>query len=96
MLGGAGQSPATRLVSDVSPRAARLDAFERWRVPVRVDFEQLLGKTDYDAYWRELDRVIAELEQSQTLADSVRARIAAAVGQWQVRPMENDPKPGNS
>ena len=86
MSGKAAQSPATRGIRDVDARIARLDAFERWRRPTRVDFAAILGPELYDAYWGELDRVIAELERSQRMADELRARIAKAHAEWQSRP----------
>jgi hypothetical protein len=52
---------------------------------VRVDFEALLGRDAFEAYWRELDRVVEEMERSQSMANELRAKIAAAAVHWQVR-----------
>jgi hypothetical protein len=88
MLGKAGQSPATRGVTDVMERIARLEAFERWRSPTRVEFERILGNEAYKAYWEELDRIIVEMNRSQTIADDLRARIADAKAEWEARPVD--------
>lgn len=91
MLGEAGQSPASRSIADVASRSERLAAFEEWRVPARVDFEALLGREAFDGYWRELDRIIEEMERSQLMANDLRTRIAALADRWQLRPMLAEP-----
>jgi HNH endonuclease len=85
MAGEAPQSSASRNVPDLQSRIERLDAFERWRQPTHVDFAAIVGAQVYEDYWRELDRIIGEMEQSQRLADKLRAQIAAH-GSWQPRP----------
>jgi hypothetical protein len=86
MLGGAPQCPKSRNVTEVEKRVLRLEAYERWRVPTIVDFESIVGAEVYAGYWRELDRVILELEQSQAMADRLRATIAEVSSRWQPRP----------
>jgi hypothetical protein len=87
MVGRAAQSPTTRGVHDVQMRIGCLEAFERWRQPTKVDFEAIVGHESYEAYWQELDRVIGEMERSQSLANKLRAEIANAGSKWQVRPV---------
>jgi len=95
MLRPSGNSPTQRGVPDVPERIARLEAFERWRTPSRIDFEAIVGTAAYAAYWAEMDRVIAELESSQKLADGLRHTIAEAADAWQIRPQVGDPKASN-
>lgn len=89
MLGEAPQSPRSRLVAGLDDRVAQLGAYERWRAPTVVDFEAIFGREAYEEYWRELDRVIAELERSQVIADALRLAVANASKRWQPRPVEN-------
>ena len=89
MLGEAPQSPRSRLVAGLDDRVAQLGAYERWRTPTVVDFEAIFGREAYEEYWRELDRVIAELERSQVIADALRLAVANASKSWQPRPVEN-------
>lgn len=91
--GKAPQSPATRGLIDIAPRIQRLDAFERWRTPTQVDFAAIVGRDVYDAYWRELDRIVEELERSQAMADELRAKIASAREDWQLRPLSAGGEP---
>lgn len=89
MLGDAPQSPKRRGVLGLDDRAARLEAYERWRTPTLVNFEVILGRETYEDYWRELDRVIAELERSQAMAETLRQTVANASQSWQPRPVDN-------
>jgi hypothetical protein len=86
MLGEAPQCPKRRSIAELENRISRLEAYERWRTPTFVDFEKLLGSEVYANYWRELDRIIGELEQSQEMADELRQKIASVPNQWQPRP----------
>lgn len=84
-----GNSPTQRGVPDVAVRVARLESFERWRVPTRVDFESIVGSAAYADYWTEMDRVVIELERSQEMADGLRQTIADAKERWEVRQQVN-------
>ena len=86
MAGKAPQSPTTRGALDVQARVQRLEAYERWRQPTLVDFEAIIGHDAYQAYWQELDRIIGEMEISQAFANELRAKIAGARSEWQIRP----------
>ncbi|HEX4055361.1 MAG TPA: HNH endonuclease [Tepidisphaeraceae bacterium] len=86
MLGDAPQSPNRRNIPTLHERVLRLEAYEHWRTPLRVDFEAIVGPEAYAAYWKELDRVIVELEQSQTMGEALRQTIANASSRWQPRP----------
>jgi cytochrome P450 len=72
-------SPTKRGVPDVSARIERLLAFERWRVPTRIDFEAVLGKQQWDAYWKLWEAINADLRKCQDVANSCRERIIASL-----------------
>ena len=79
MLSNAKQSPTGRGLQGVAERAARLDEYERWRVPTHVDFELVLGKERWQEYWLLCEKVIRELRDCQTVADALREAIAASM-----------------
>jgi hypothetical protein len=91
MSGTAPNSPNSRHVRDVSRRIEQLDAFEKWRTPTLVDFEAIVGTEAYAAYWRELDRIVQEMETSQKMGQTLRDQIAAASDRWQMRPIVTTP-----
>ncbi len=75
-------SPTTRGKSDVAERIARLEAYERWRPPRRIeDFEAILGKEEWERYWQAWQRINADLREFQLVADELRAKIAKALQQ---------------
>jgi hypothetical protein len=75
MVSKAPLSPTGRGVEGVSARIARLEAYERWRSPTRVDFEKILGSDGWKRYWSMWEAVIEELRQCQQVADTLRVKI---------------------
>src|SRR5262245_29718557 len=51
MLGKAPRSPNGRGVADVEARADRLERYQRWRTPTKVNFEAIIGQADWANYW---------------------------------------------
>jgi hypothetical protein len=96
MLGGAPQCPTVRGIPDAPQRIARLEAFERWRQPTLVDFERILGSSAFSKYWNELDAVVDLMEDSQKLANELRAKIANARVDWEIRPLTDSKDNGNN
>src|SRR6516225_4291592 len=55
-------SPTARGKADVSDRIVRLQAFERWRPPRKIeDFEAILGKEEWTAYWLAWEKINLDL-----------------------------------
>jgi hypothetical protein len=73
-------SPTARGKPDVAERIARLEAYERWRPPRKIDnFEAIVGEEEWTAYWREWERINADLRECQKVADKLRAKIENAL-----------------
>lgn len=69
-------SPTARGKPDVAERIARLEAYERWRPPTRIDdFDAILGKEEWAAYWQAWEKINADLRECQKVADDLRAKI---------------------
>lgn len=79
ILSSARLSPTGRGSMGVSDRAARLEAYERWRSPTKVDFESIIGREAWEHYWSLCEDVIAEMRQCQQVADTMRAKIGEAL-----------------
>lgn len=77
MVSKARLSPTGRGVTGVAERMARLEGFETWRPPTKIDFATIVGSSDWEAYWSSCERVIDELRQCQQVADSILAKIRA-------------------
>jgi hypothetical protein len=71
MLSNAQHSPTGRGVADVAQRIARLDAYEKWRTPTKIDFDAIINVEQWKKYWQMREEVIAELRKSQEVADEI-------------------------
>ncbi len=72
-------SPTARGKPDVAERIARLETYERWRPPTKIDIEAIIGKDEWEAYWKLWEKVNSDLRQYQQVANSLRAKIERAV-----------------
>ena len=59
-------------------RIERLRAYERWRPPVPVDFETIVGSEVWMAYWQRLEAVDKMFAECQELAAAMGRNIAEA------------------
>ena len=65
--GNAKHSPTTRRVADVAERVSRLEEYERWRSPIKVDFEAILERDAWEGYWLLWHKVNADLANTKML-----------------------------
>ncbi len=75
MFGKAKLSPTGRGLSDIADRVSRLEAYERWRAPTRVEFESIVAGETWEHYWSLCERVIKDMRSCQEVADSLRAQV---------------------
>jgi hypothetical protein len=80
MLSHADHSPTGRNLIDVAERIARIEAFERWRKPRRVNFRRIIPAEEWENYWKSHDEVVRRTTECQAVADDIRARVIAAMG----------------
>jgi HNH endonuclease len=90
MTGKAPQSPTSRAIQNLQIRIERLEAFECWRKPTKVDFAAIIGEQEFEAYWQELDRIIGEMECGHAKSKEISIKIANAREQWRVRPQVSE------
>lgn len=75
IVGAARLSPTGRGLGGGADRIARLEAYERWRSPTRVDFEKVLGRDGWEHYWSLCEAIIEQLRKCQQVADTLRLKI---------------------
>jgi hypothetical protein len=80
MVGSAKRSPTGRGIADVNERIARLEAYQRWRPPTKIDFEAILGKGDWEHYWSLWDKMNTALDEAQVVGDRIRVRVNKYLG----------------
>jgi hypothetical protein len=72
-------SPTARGKPDVAERIARLETYERWRPPTKIDTEAIIGEEEWDNYWKLWEKVNADLRQCQEVANSLREKIKSSL-----------------
>lgn len=78
MEGKAKLSPRTRGVVDLVERVARLQRFEAWRQPRRIDFATVVGTEMWERHRQNWRSVLELLKKSQELASEIRSIVAQA------------------
>jgi len=76
MLSKAKLSPTVRGIHDITNRIERLEAYERWGVPTRIDFEVIVGKELWEQHWENCEQVQKLMRKSQKLAQIINQKIA--------------------
>jgi hypothetical protein len=79
MLGNARHSPTGRKLLDVKQRISRLESYEKWRSPTRVDFESIVGPEEWAAYWNLCEEINAELRECQQVAETIKRQVLQAL-----------------
>jgi 5-methylcytosine-specific restriction endonuclease McrA len=78
MEGGAKLSPKTRGISDLAERVLRLQSYEAWRQPRKIDFATVVGPELWKQHRQNWRSVLDLLRKSQELASEIRAIVARA------------------
>lgn len=73
-------SPGSRKIPDLESRIARLEEFEKWRVPTKIDFEQVVGSEKWQHHMGNLQSTLDLLERHKELANEIRDIVAKQVG----------------
>ncbi|MBW8827948.1 MAG: HNH endonuclease [Burkholderiales bacterium] len=77
MLGKARHSPSSRGLTDIQERIARLEAYEAWGKPVKIDYKALAGENGWQQHLAHLEEVLALLEKAETHASALRLKAKA-------------------
>jgi hypothetical protein len=72
------RSPKARGLDGMQDRITRLEAYERWGSPRKIDFEDVLGSDLWAEHWKNWSAVIAELRKAQEFAKRLQSQIAAS------------------
>jgi len=78
MTSSAELSPTTRRIRDIEDRIQRLEAYERWLVPTKIDFESVVGKDIWAQHWQNWERVQSLMRESQGLAAHINEKVTCA------------------
>lgn len=73
--GNAQLSPHTRKIVDLNERIKRLEAYEKWSRPRKIDFEKIVGKEKWERHWNNCEHLHEQMRESQKLSDEIKKAI---------------------
>ncbi|MGB9072402.1 MAG: HNH endonuclease [Terriglobales bacterium] len=85
MLSAAARSPKQRGISDIAERVARLEAYERWREPICIDYAAIVGPERWSQYQNLLNTAVAHLTEAQKVALELQAIIKTGLAKQNMR-----------
>lgn len=71
--------PGARNAPDLEKRIARLEAFENWRKPRRINFEAIVGLEKWEQHWKNHRKLLALMRECQTTAEEIRVIVIRAM-----------------
>lgn len=72
-------SPKTRCIADLEARMKRLEAYEAWGEPIRINYRELVGEEGWSRHLSHLDQVLELLVRAEAHASELRSRASAFV-----------------
>jgi hypothetical protein len=79
IMGTARQCPNVRGIHDLPERIKRLEAFEEWRNPTVVNWEQIIEPDVWSLHWENLERLHAFMKECQEIADQINQAAKRSV-----------------
>ncbi|MEH7226658.1 HNH endonuclease [Bacillus sp. JJ1566] len=79
IVGEAKLSPKTRNVDNLGLIITRLENFEKWSKPIKVNFEEIVGEEVWNEHWANWERLIKMMKKSQLLSDNIKETIKDSV-----------------
>jgi hypothetical protein len=73
-------SPTRRGLPNVAEHIARLEAYERWRTPMKIEFEAIVPAESWDRYWASWARVNEDLRSYKEHADAILRQVVERLG----------------
>jgi hypothetical protein len=80
MLSNAKLSPTGRGLPNIAERVSRLEAYERWRTPTKVDFASIIPSDSWERYWSSCEQVNEDMRRCQEVADLIRKQVLERLG----------------
>lgn len=71
----ASHSPTKLKVTDIDTRILRLEAYEKWRTPTKINYETLLGSEQWEQHMRYLDEILDLMAKAESATHLLRAQI---------------------
>lgn len=79
MLGSARLCPRMRSIIDLADRVARLERFEQWRPPTRLNIPEIVGDELWKAYRENWRQLLEAMQRSHELGTELKLKLRDAV-----------------
>lgn len=79
LLSSAKLSPTGRGLAGNEQRIARLEKYEQWKPPTRIDFASIVGPEEWERYWALCEAVNDELKRAHEVAERLRERVIKSI-----------------
>ncbi|MUK87769.1 hypothetical protein GMD78_05050 [Ornithinibacillus sp. L9] len=79
IMGDAQLSPKTRNVDQLQLIITRLEEYERWSKPIKVSFEEIVGKEAWEEHWKNCDNLHNMMRKSQILSDEIKHTVSRSI-----------------
>ena len=78
MVSDATLSPKTKGVDNLSERMKRLEAYENWGTPTKLNFEAIVGPDIWGKHWNNCGKIQDLMKESQKIAANINSMVANA------------------
>ena len=75
MLSSAKLSPKSKAITNLEEKVKRLEEFESWDIPTKIDFEKIVGSETWQQHWENCEQVQKTMCTAQTLAEKIKVKI---------------------
>ena len=71
-------SPRTRGIPNLLERITRLEKYELWRKPTKLNFTEMVGKDEWNKHWQNRQTILGLMKEAQEHAEKIKMSIAQA------------------
>lgn len=71
-------SPKARGIPDLAERITRLENYEMWGKPTKLNFAEMVGKDEWKKHWQNWQTILGLMKEAQEHAEKIKTSIAHA------------------
>lgn len=75
MVSPAKLSPKSKAIPDLEKRIKRLENFEAWSSPTKIDFKNIVGNEIWEKHWQNCAQVQKTMRTAQILAEKINVKV---------------------